>query len=374
MFRVLWCWLPWLLVVYPDKCSEIPSPYPTNFFDDMVPKFVNNRPLIGVAAMEVMGIKLLAEVEGSRGKDYFGASFVKLIESAGGRAVPVLEDITTPDLLRLLNKLNGFVLPGGDADVADSGYARVSKVVINYSKKLAKKGIKFPVVGICRGAQMMMIAESNKDFLVETDSLNLSIPLHFTKEAAGSRLFGHASKGLIKALGKRSITMNAHANGIPVDTFYNLTALTKVFRVLSTNYDRNGTNFISTFEGRHAPLYGLQWHPEKSLFVFNPVLAVDHSIYATIAAQYIANFFMAEARMNPNVFPSRDEELSHLVGAQMTPTFTGNITESPYDQVYLAEFARSFTYSKPDEDDNDDKDGNDKDDSDDDGGADDDGK
>ena len=57
----------------------------------MVPKFVNNRPLIGVAAMEVMGIKLLAEVEGSRGKDYFGASFVKLIESAGGRAVPVLE-------------------------------------------------------------------------------------------------------------------------------------------------------------------------------------------------------------------------------------------------------------------------------------------
>ena len=83
---------------------------------------------------------------------------------------------------------------------------------------------------------------------------------------------------------------------------------------------------------------------------------------------------MAEARMNPNVFPSRDEELSHLVGAQMTPTFTGNITESPYDQVYLAEFARSFTYSKPDEDDNDDKDGNDKDDSDDDGGADDDGK
>ena len=43
--------------------------------------------------------------------------------------------------------------------------------------------------------------------------------------------------------------MNAHANGIPVDTFYNQTELVKSFRVISTNYDRNGTNFISTFEG-----------------------------------------------------------------------------------------------------------------------------
>ena len=70
----------------------------------------------------------MSEVEGAAGKDYFGASFVKLVESAGGRAIPVLEDITTPDLLRLLDKINGFVLPGGDADVADSGYARISKV------------------------------------------------------------------------------------------------------------------------------------------------------------------------------------------------------------------------------------------------------
>ena len=56
---------------------------------------------------------------------------------------------------------------------------------------------------------------------------------------------------------------------------------------------------ILMFTGRHAPLYGLQWHPEKSLFVFNPVLAVDHSPWAIISSQYIANVFMAEARMNP---------------------------------------------------------------------------
>lgn len=330
-----------------DSCDDVPSPYPTNLFKDMVPKFVNNRPMIGVAAMEIMGIKLLSEVEGTRGKDYFGASFVKMIESAGGRAVPVLEDITWSDLNKLLHKLNGFYLPGGDADVADSGYARISKQVISFSKKMAKKGIKFPVIGICRGAQMMMIAESNKDFLVETDSLNLSIPLHFTKEAKESRLFGHASKGLVKALSKKSLTMNAHALGIPTETFYNDTELVKKFRVISTNYDRNGTSFLSTFEGRHAPLYGLQWHPEKSLFVFNPVLAVDHTIYATIAAQYIANFFMSEARMNPGKFNDREDEANHLVGAQIKPTFVGNLTETPYDLIYMAPFAREYVNKRP---------------------------
>ena len=151
---------------------------------------------------------------------------------------------------RLLHKLNGVILPGGDADVSDSGYARVSKQVINFSKKMAKKGIKFPVLGICRGAQMMMLAEAKKDFLIETDSLNLSIPLDFTDESKESRLFGNAPKGLLRSLSKRSITMNAHALGIPTISFYNNTELMKKFRVISTNYDRNGTQFVSTFEGK----------------------------------------------------------------------------------------------------------------------------
>ena len=44
-----------MVTVAGDKCGEVPSPYPTNFFDDMVPKFVNNRPMVGIAAMEVGG-------------------------------------------------------------------------------------------------------------------------------------------------------------------------------------------------------------------------------------------------------------------------------------------------------------------------------
>ena len=41
--------------------------------------------------------------------------------------------------------------------------------------------------------------------------------------------------------------------------------------------------------------------------------------------------------------------MGHVVGALLTPTFVGNITESPYDLVYMSEFERDFTFTKPGE-------------------------
>lgn len=95
------------------------------------------------------------------------------------------------------------------------------------------------------------------------------------------------------------------------------------------------------FLGKHAPLYGLQWHPEKSLFIFNPGLAVDHSISAITAAQYIANVFMENARQNPNRFPNRRDEERHMVYLHH-PLYVGNITETPYEQIYLFDSVDPF--------------------------------
>lgn len=97
--------------------------------------------------------------------------------------------------------------------------------------------------------------------------------------------------------------------------------------------------------GRNAPIYGLQWHPEKSLFVFNPVLAVDHSIKGIMAAQYIANFFVMEARKNTHTFRDRAEEEEHLVMSHY-PTYVGNITETPYEQIYIFDFVKPFQSAK----------------------------
>ena len=73
------------------------SPYPTNYFTETVKHFINNRPIIGVVAMRMKGGKTLSEYPALIGQDYFGASFVKWVESVGGRVVPI------PEVISLLN-------------------------------------------------------------------------------------------------------------------------------------------------------------------------------------------------------------------------------------------------------------------------------
>ena len=85
---------------------------------------------------------------------------------------------------------------------------------------------------------------------------------------------------------------------------------------------------------KHAPIFGLQWHPEKSLFIYSPNLAIDHTPYAIAAAQYIANTFMSLARQNTNRFMTRHNEEEHLV-FRHSPLYVGNVTETPYEQIYV---------------------------------------
>lgn len=333
------------------RCEYGESPFgtigsfPTNFFNEIIPKFVNDRPTIGIVAMESHGDKIIKESPHADKKDYFGASFVKLVESAGGRAVPIKEDDTDIEVKHLLRKINGVVLPGGDSNLGDTGYERISKLVIDFSRSEAKKNVIFPVLGICRGSQMIIRADSAEDILVPTDSLNLSLPLEFTKEASQSRLFGHAPPGLVKVLKTKAITFNAHEMGVPVKIFYEDDDLVRRYRIISTNFDRNGVEFISTFEGRDVPLYGLQWHPEKALAIYNPALAIDHTIYSITVAQYIANTFMSDARQNSNRFASRPDEENNLL-FKYTPTYIGNITETPYEQIYIFDYVDPFLMNK----------------------------
>jgi len=310
------------------------SSFPTNYFTETYKKFVNLRPVIGIVPMPLDGDKILSEYPVSWSKEYFGASFVKLIEMTGGRAVSISEDLKGRKLRTMLRKVNGVLIPGGDGDLADSGYSRISKAATEYSREQAKKGIPYPVLGICRGSQMIMQLLSEEEILRPSDSSNITLPLMFTKEARKSQLFGKAPKDLIRVLKEKALTFNAHVYSALYENFKKHPELTKQFRILTTNYDRRGIEFISTYEDKFAPIFGLQWHPEKSLFMHNPSLAIDHSTFAVTAAQYIANFFMGLARQNPNQFKTRKDEEKYLL-YKNSAVYVGNITETPYEQVYL---------------------------------------
>eukprot|EP00794_Sanderia_malayensis_P005429 gene5429-6108_t len=310
------------------------STYPRHF-DEIKKHFKTDRPTIGVLSMTNNDKKLFQNVPNTDDTSYVAASYVKLVESAGGRAVALMADMPVKDLQDVLHSINGVILSGGDGELANSDYEKVSRMVYEYSmEKYDKEGEIWPVLGICRGSQILPVFTVARDFLVHTMSKNYSIPLQLTEEWKESRLLGNASEGIVETLRNKPITINAHLFSIPTKFFMETPELYNFYRPISRNKDRDGIDFISTFEARRYPLYGLQWHPEKLSYVWNPVMVADHSLDSVRVTQYIANFFVMEAKRNSNRFRSREMEEKHLV-YRWQPVYVGDIKDAPYEQVYV---------------------------------------
>ncbi|XP_065071657.1 gamma-glutamyl hydrolase-like isoform X1 [Rhopilema esculentum] len=310
------------------------STYPKNF-EEIRKSFKTDRPTIGVLTMANNDKKLLKDIPNATDTTYVSSSYVKLIEAGGARAVPLIADLPDDELMKIIKSINGVILSGGDGKLYNSHYDKVAKMVHDYSmKKMEEEGEHWPILGICRGSQILPVFTEKKDFLQHTDSKNYSIPLEFYGEYKKSKLFGHASDGVIETLKSKPITINAHKYSLLSEYFLKSKILTDFYRVISLNDDKEGVRFVSTYEARRYPIYGLQWHPEKLLFVWNPMMAADHSIDSIRVAQYIANFFVMEARRNSNRFSSREEEEKYLI-YRWKPTYIGDIPDTPYEQVYL---------------------------------------
>lgn len=114
------------------------------------------------------------------------------------------------------------------------------------------------------------------------------------------------------------------------------------YRILSTNLDRQGVQFISSMEHQRVPIYAVQFHPERPAFEWNDYEHTPHSLQAVLryaasasthchgtvcsdkcanSAQYFANFFVQEARRSLHAFPNSQMEQAHLMyWCQLSPT------------------------------------------------------
>ena len=68
--------------------------------------------------------------------------------------------------------------------------------------------------------------------------------------------------------------------------------------------------FFSAYE---YPIYGTQWHPEKTNFEYNTNEKIPHSFTAIQASQYMANFFVNEARKSDHAFKDAQTEKKYLI-------------------------------------------------------------
>ncbi|KAM9408368.1 gamma-glutamyl hydrolase-like [Pholidichthys leucotaenia] len=257
----------------------------------------------------------------AHGSSYIAASYVKHLEGAGARVVPVRVNLTEDEYTKIFFSINGLLLPGGDVDIQLSQFSRTARIFYNLALKANDKGDYFPMWGTCQGFQQLSLLTANKNLLTLTDTRAVALPLSFTSAAQSSRLFRTFPKDLLQVLSEENITANFHSWSLSLQNFSRNAKLKRFYKILSTNTDGK-KEFISTMEAYRYPFYAVQWHPEKSPFEWVEKAGMVHSTSAVRASFYTASFFVSEAIKNHHHFSNRSEEEGALI-YNFTPVYRG---------------------------------------------------
>lgn len=283
----------------------------------------NERPIIGVLAQDVFDPKPYRN-------SYIAASYVKFLESAGARVVPVMINKSEDEYSRLFKSINGVLFPGGGVSLESSGYSKAAGIFYRLALEANSNGDYFPVWGTCLGFELLTLLTSGELLLSHTNTSGIALPLDFTEDVKGSRLFKEFPEELMKSLATEPLTENSHQWSITTENFTANKKLKKFYRVLSTNTDGHN-KFVSTMEAYDFPIYATQWHPEKNAFEWTRPY-IPHTPSAIKTTFYMANFFVNEARKNLHSFASTEEEEKALI-YNYKPEYTG--IQSAFEQTYF---------------------------------------
>ena len=303
--------------------------------------WLTSRPLIGVVSQslgpDAFGSQSRDPDLRKSGNSYIAASYIKFIESAGARAVPILQDMPQEEIRRRFKAVNGILIPGG-SQILSAGhpYYDTTKLLLDMTIKENDNGVSFPLHGTCLGFEALAVAVTgNASILQDFDAIDYPQPLIPVLDAGTSEFFGAMPLALRKALFTKSYAYENHVHGITYGDFIDNPRLAEFFDMLTMSVDRRGTHYVSTMEAKRYPVSATQWHPEKNAFEWSPKLNIPHDPVAVLVTQVVADTFVNKARKNAHAPASREEESELLIyNWSKRLEFTGG-SGGVFDQVYV---------------------------------------
>jgi gamma-glutamyl hydrolase len=293
------------------------------------------RPLIGILSQ--------GGPPGPSGSSYIASSYIKFVESAGARAVPILVDMSMEDIRRRFEAVNGILIPGGGQELSPGhAYYDAVKILFDLTIEENKKGVHFPLHGTCLGFEALAVAAAgNASVLATFDAEDYAQPLYPTEHAEKSRFFNNLPVQVVDSLYTKAVAMENHMHGVLYRSFAENPPLDEFFRVLTLSNDRKKILYVSTMEAKEYPISATQWHPEKNAFEWTRGENIPHDLDAVLVTQAVANSFVNSARRNGHAPKSIEEEEELLIyNWSKNIVYTGKHAgkeqgESSFDQIYV---------------------------------------
>jgi len=247
------------------------------------------------------------------------ASYIRYIEAAGGRVVAVPYNLNKTEFERIYQNLNGLLIPGGrmklifpinstlntsDPQYKMSNFAKAAKFFVDRAVEDFSRGKYFPIFGICLGQEAIALAlnQDLKKTIIPLNLTNVTYQGHAgeikkdIRMEYQSRLFKSFTESELKAFQSKSNFHYHHKMGIPYKTFEESEILKKLMVPLTTLTDNSGNEYITSYELYNYPLFGVQFHPEKTSFEWE--IKTDRSIDTVSITHKLGVNFVNECRKN----------------------------------------------------------------------------
>ncbi|CAM6060682.1 unnamed protein product [Sphagnum tenellum] len=293
----------------------------------------NSRPLIGILSQPSCG-ECATEADWTSNRSCIAASYVKFVESAGARAVPLLYNEPEETLIKKFAAINGILFPGGATSLDDNPFYQTAEKLFKMVIKANDNGDYFPLYGVCLGFQLLtVIVSQNHSILGHFEAAHKPAPLLLVGDwVKNQSIFQWVPQGVVDKISKQPLAMENHHQGVSPQTWFSNGLLTDFYRVLTTTQDNNGKMYISTVESQRYPIFGVQWHPEKHAFEWGDD-TIPHSVDAVQLTQGVANFFISEARKSQHKPISNDEE-RELMMYNYEPFYSNKDGNGTFEQEY----------------------------------------
>jgi len=168
-----------------------------------------------------------------------------------------------------LDSIHGVFLTGGTCDIynidkathqrIETTYAKAARIILLYAIEINKRGIHFPVFGLCLGFEAMIaLLGEDQSLLEEFNNNNYNARLIYSVPIKESKILTLWGDELCGKLNKEELTYNYHSFHTTKARLEANVVLSKLFKVVAVSKSKDKQfEFISIIEGRELPWYGV---------------------------------------------------------------------------------------------------------------------